>query len=48
MAKVFVNGTIDIELEPTIVRKFRIRKVVTYRGLLRPPEPAQIKWNIIH
>ena len=48
IARVFVNGTIDLDLEPTIVRRFSIRKVVPYRGLLRPPEPAQMKWNIIH
>ena len=48
IARVFVNGTIDIELEPTIARRFGIRKVVPYRCLLRPPEPAQIKWNIVH
>ena len=40
IARVFVNRTIDIKLEPTIVRRFSIRKVVPYRGLLRPPEPA--------
>ena len=48
IARVFVNGTIDLELEPKIVRRFRIRKVVPYRGLLRPPEPARMKWNIVH
>ena len=46
--RVFVNGTIDIELEPTIVRRFSIRKVVPCRGLLRPPEPSLMKWNIVH
>ena len=40
IARIFVNGTIDLELEPTIVRRFSIRKLVTCRGLLRPPEPA--------
>ena len=38
IARVFANGTIDLELEPTIVVRFSIRKVVPYRGLLRPPE----------
>ena len=37
IARVFVNGTIDLELEPTTVIRFSIRKVVPYRGLLRPP-----------
>ena len=41
-AKVSVNGTIDPDLEPTTVRRFIIRKIVPYRGLLRPPEPAQL------
>ena len=40
IARVFVNRTIDLDLEPTIVRRFRIMKVVPYRGLPRPPEPA--------
>ena len=40
IAKIFVNGTIDVDLEPTIVRRFSIRKVVPYRGILRPTEPA--------
>ena len=40
IARIFVNGTIYLELEPTIVRRFSIRKVMPYRGLLRPPEPA--------
>ena len=42
IARVFVNGTIDLELEPTIVRSFSIRKLVPYRGLLKPPEPARM------
>ena len=37
IARVFMNGTIDLDLEPTIVRRFSIRKVVPYRDLLRPP-----------
>ena len=40
IARIFVNGTIDLELEPTIVRRFSIRKLVPYRGLLRPLEPT--------
>ena len=40
ISRVFVNGTIDLGLEPTTFRRFSIRKVVSYRGLLRPPEPA--------
>ena len=48
IASIFVNGTIDLELEPTIVRRFSIRKVVPYRGLLRPLEPAQMKLDIVH
>ena len=40
--RIFLNGTIDIELESFIVRRFSIRKVVPYRGLLRPPEPARM------
>ena len=40
--RVFLNGTIDLDPEPTIVRRFSIRKVVPYRGLLRPPEPARM------
>ena len=48
IARVFVNGMIDPELEPTIVRRFSMRKVVPCRGLLRPPEPAQMKWNIVY
>ena len=47
IARVFVNGKIDLELEPTTVRRFSIRKVVPYRGLLRPLEPEQMKWNIV-
>ena len=47
IARVFVNVTIDLELEPTIIRRFSIRKVVPYRGLLRPPEPARLKWDIV-
>ena len=47
-ARIFVNGTIDLDLEPTTVRSFSIMKVVTYRGLLRPLEPARMKWNIVH
>ena len=42
IARVFMNGTIDLELEPMIVRRFSIRKVVPYRDLLRPPEPARM------
>ena len=30
IARVFVNGTIDLDLEPMIVRRFSIRKVVPY------------------
>ena len=48
IAKVFVNGRIDLELEPTTVRRSSISKVVPCRGLLRPPEPALMKWNIVH
>ena len=42
IARIFVNGAIDLELEPTIVRSFSIRKLVPYRGLLKPPEPARM------
>ena len=48
IARVFVNGTINIEQEPTIVRRLSIRKVVPYRYLLRPPEPERTKRNIVH
>ena len=48
IARVFVNRTIDLDLEPTTVRRFSIRKVVPYIGLLRPPEPERMKRNIIH
>ena len=48
IARVFMNGPIDIDLEPTTVRMFSIRKVVPYSGLLRPPEPAQMKRNIVN
>ena len=42
IARVFVNGTIDLYLGPMVVRRFSIRKVVPYRDLLIPPEPAQM------
>ena len=42
IARIFLNVTIDLEIEPTIVRRFRIRKVVPYRGLLKPTEPERM------
>ena len=42
IARIFVKGTINLELEPTIFRRFSIKKVLPYRGLLRPPELARM------
>ena len=48
ISRIFVNGTIDLELEPTVVRRFSIRKVVPLQRSTETTGNCVNEWNIVH